>query len=127
MEHETTYPCPVCSAPFPSGVALGGHAKTHNKPVPELDFAAMLPRPSCFEDDDQWEFACRRLREERPNTRTFTRDFAFREACGVCTLSYQAFAKKEGTCNPLPSAQTPERRAARGIDDMDDEPLAVAV
>ena len=139
MADENSYICPTCQEPFPTGVALGGHRKTHNAKLRAVarrlaaqqairdsnDPRSVMPPPECFESEDQWRYSCQKLLDEFPERR-LSRSMAFKEACAVCTLSYQRFAQAQGTCRPEPGAQTPELRAARGVDDQADEPLAVA-
>lgn len=121
MPDDTSIRCPSCEATFPTGRHLGGHAKTHNKPAPVLDFESMLPVPACFADEADWRYACEQSRVEHPNLRRFTRDFALSEACGACTLQYQRYALSVGACHPPRNAMTPLRILEEGIVVEDEE------
>lgn len=99
MADESSYPCDICGIPYPSGRALGGHRKTHNK--------KRLPTPECFTDDKEWEYSVSQLRIEQPD-RMVTREYALAEACAVCPLEYMRHLESQGRCHP-PASADPQR------------------
>ena len=124
MADEHSCPVDDCGASFPTPTALGGHVGQHTKSArraKELDLNALGAKPPCFTSQSDWEYSARQLQIEFPN-RPITRDFVLRESCRVCSLMYQQLAQRFEICRPPAGAPTPQVRAAKGIDDLADDP-----
>lgn len=115
MTDEKPVVCPKCEERFESGRALGGHAKTHNRPPAVIDWELMAPTPECFEDEADWRYCVEQTRSIHPTVRRFTREYALAEACLSCTREYQESQIKVGRCHPPEGAMTPLRILEEGI------------